>query len=121
MDHTQATELFSSYWDRELAPEESARLEEHLGSCVVCRREYQAFEQTVGGLHALAHHTELAPAGFVEGVAKRVRKRSRGKFFANRRALDRVPYEMFSVVMLAVLLAIYLVLQLSNPGHLNIP
>ena len=42
MDHAQATELFSSYWDRELEPGETARLEEHLHSCVVCRREYQA-------------------------------------------------------------------------------
>jgi len=119
MDHVEATELFSSYWDKDLAPEQAARLEEHLGACVVCRREYEAFEQAVGALGSLGR--ELAPEGFVQGVVKRVRKRSHGRFFVGRRAAVRIPYELFSVVMLAILLAIYLVLQLSQPGHLRLP
>jgi anti-sigma factor RsiW len=119
MDHVQATELFSSYWDRELQADEAARLEEHLGSCVVCRREYQDFEKAVGALGSLGK--ELAPQGFVQGVVKRVRKRSRGRFFVGRGALERIPYELFSVVMLAILVAIYLVLQLSQPGRLRLP
>ena len=49
----------------------------------------------------------MAPHGFVQGVEKRIRKRSRGRFFqslgAPRRGLQRIPYEMFSVVMLAIL------------------
>jgi anti-sigma factor RsiW len=119
MDHDQATELFSAYWDRELSTDETARLEEHLGACVVCRREYQAFQQAVGAVGSLGK--ELAPEGFVQGVVKRVRQRSRGRFFVGRRAAMRIPYELFSVVMLAILLAIYLVLQLSQPGHLRLP
>lgn len=119
MDHVEAAELFSSYWDRELAPGDAARLEEHLHSCVVCRRDYQAFERAVGALGTLGR--EVAPHGFVKGVVARVRKRSRGRFFVGRRALERMPYEMFSVVMLAILLAIYVVLQLSQPGHLRLP
>jgi anti-sigma factor RsiW len=119
MDHVQASELFSAYWDRELSSAESAELEEHLGACVVCRREYQEFERAVGAVSSLER--QLAPAHFVGGVVKRVRKRSRGRFFVGRRALERIPYELFSVVMLGVLLAIYVVLQLSSPGRILLP
>ena len=124
MDHAQANELFSSYWDRDLSPEETARLEEHLGSCVVCRREYDAFRQMLGGLGTL--EKQVAPDGFAEGVVHRVRKRSRGRFFgpldpASLRRVDRVPYELFSVLMLAILVAIYVVMQVSQPGRLHLP
>jgi len=119
VDHAQATELFSSYWDEELGADETARLEEHLRSCVVCRREYQAFEQALSAAGALPR--EVAPPGFVAGVVKRVHKRSRGRFFARRGMLDRVPYELFSLVMLGLILAIYVILQLSQPGRVNLP
>ncbi len=119
VDHAQATELFSSYWDEELSPDDTARLEEHLRSCVVCRREYQAFEQAVGAAASLPK--EVAPPGFVAGVVKRVHKRSRGRFFARRGMLDRVPYELFSLVMLGLILAIYVILQLAQPGRVNLP
>jgi len=119
VDHVQASELFSSYFERDLGAEETKQLEEHLRSCVVCRREYQQFEKMLGGLRASPH--ELAPDAFVEGVIKRVRKSSRGRFFGSRRAAERIPYELFSVLMLAILLAIYVVLQLTHPGHLQLP
>ena len=119
VDHTQASELFSAYWDRELGEGETAQLEEHLKSCLVCRREYHEFQKMLGGLKQF--ETQLAPQGFVQGVAKRVRKKSRGRFFAPRRALDRIPWELFSVVMLGILLGIYVVMQLAQPGRLHLP
>jgi len=119
VDHARATELFSSYWDEELPPEELARLEEHIRSCVVCRREYALLEKTLGAARALPR--ELAPPDFVAGVVNRVHRRSRGRFFASRRLLDRTPYELFSLVMLALLLAIYVILQLSQPGRVTLP
>jgi len=122
VEHAQATELFSSYWDHDLAPEDSARLEEHLGACADCRRDYQSFEAMLGGLSALA--PEMAPEGFVQGVTQRLRRRSRGRFFnplaAVRRA-DRIQYELFSVVMLAILVGIYVVMAVAQPGHLRLP
>jgi anti-sigma factor RsiW len=119
VDHARATELFSSYWDKELPPNELGALEEHLKSCVVCRREYETFEKTVSALGTL--HRFTAPPDFAEGVHARIRKRSKGRFFTARRMAERIPYEVFSLVMLGLILAIYIVLQLSQPGHLKLP
>jgi anti-sigma factor RsiW len=117
VDHAQATELFSSYWDEELAPERAAELEEHLAACVVCRREYKEFERAVEAVASLPRL--IAPVGFVPGVVKRVQKRSRGRLLM--RPLDRLPYELFSLVMLGLILAIYLILQMAQPGRVNLP
>ena len=119
MDHTQATALFTAYWDKDLAPEESSRLEEHLRSCVVCRREYEQFEKTVGVVHGL--EKVPAPPQFARGVIDRVRQRSAGRFFSPQRMVDRIPYELFSLVMLGIVLVIYLFMQMSQPGKVNIP
>ncbi len=46
----------------------------------------------------------------------RIRQRSQGRFFGQRRWIDRMPYELLSIVMLAAIVAIYVWLQLSQPG-----
>lgn len=119
VDHTRATELFSAYWDKDLPQADASALEEHLRSCVVCRREYQTFEKTVGAVGQL--HKMVAPPEFAEEVRSRIRKRSRGRFFTPRKLAERIPYELFSLVMLGLILAIYIVLQLSHPAHLKLP
>jgi len=119
VDHDRATELFSAYWDEDLPPADVSALEEHLRSCVVCRREYQTFERTVGAVGQL--HPMMAPPDFAEGVRARIRKRSRGRFFSPRKMAERIPYELFSLVMLGLILAIYIVLQLSHPAQLTLP
>ena len=119
VDHARATELFSAYWDHELPPTDVSALEEHLRSCVVCRREYQTFEKTVGAVGQL--HKMTAPPDFAEAVRTRIRKRSRGRFFTPRKLAERMPYELFSLVMLGLILAIYIVLQLAHPANLKLP
>jgi anti-sigma factor RsiW len=119
VDHAQATELFSAYFDQDLAPAERSALEEHLGSCVVCRRDYQAFTKAVGAVGLM--QKAPAPPEFLDEVRARIRKRSRGRFFTPKRLAERIPYEIFSLVMLGLILAIYLVLQLSQPGTLKVP
>lgn len=119
VDHARATELFSAYWDEDLAPSDLSALEEHLKSCVVCRREYQTFQKTVGAVGML--NPMMAPPDFAEGVRARIRKRSRGRFFSPRKMAERIPYELFSLVMLGLILAIYIVLQLSHPAQLTLP
>jgi anti-sigma factor RsiW len=118
VDHTQAMELFSAYWDEQLAVDQVGALEEHLRSCVVCRREFQSFEKTVSAVGAL--HKMVAPADFAEAVRSRIRKRSKGRFFTPRRLAERIPYELFSLLMLGLILAIYIVLQLAQPGLLKL-
>lgn len=119
VNHAQAVELFSAYWDEDLAPDQAGALEDHLKSCVVCRREYETFEQALSAVGSL--HRMVAPPDFAEGVRKRIRKRSRGRFFNPRKLAERVPYEIFSLVMLGLILAIYIVLQLTQPGQLKLP
>jgi anti-sigma factor RsiW len=118
VDHAQATELFSAYWDEELAADQANALEAHLKSCVVCRREYESFEQTVGALGTL--HRMVAPPEFSDGVRSKIRKRSKGRFFTPRRLAERIPYELFSLVMLGLILAIYILLALTQPGRLQL-
>jgi hypothetical protein len=119
VDHSQATELFSAYWDRELGDAEKGALEEHLRSCLVCRREFQTFEKTVNSVATL--EKQVAPPDFADGVRTKIRKRSRGRFFNPRKLAERIPYEVFSLVMLGLILAIYVVLQLTHPGQLKLP
>jgi anti-sigma factor RsiW len=119
VDHARATELFSAYWDQDLPASDVGALEEHLRSCVVCRREYQTFQKAVGAVGQLNKVT--APPDFAEAVRTRIRKRSHGRFFTPRRMAERIPYELFSLVMLGLILAIYLVLQWAQPTHLQLP
>ena len=88
-------------------------------ACVVCRREFQSFEQTVNSVGSL--HKMVAPPDFAEAVRGKIRKRSRGRFFSPRKLAERIPYELFSLVMLGLILAIYVVLQLTTPGQLKLP
>jgi len=119
VDHAQAQELFSAYWDDELPKEQAAQLEEHLRSCVVCTRELDAFEKSVSALGSV--HKMAAPQTFGEGVRDRIRRRSRGRFFGPRRLSQRLPLELMSLVMLGLVLAIYLVLQFMSPSSLRLP
>ncbi len=119
VDHSQATELFSAYWDEELGADQVGALEEHLKSCVVCRREYQSFEEALGAVGSL--HRMVAPSDFSAGVRDKIRKRSHGRFFTPRKLAERIPYEMFSLVMLGLLLAIYVVLMFGEPSRLKLP
>jgi hypothetical protein len=86
---------------------------------VVCRREFQTFEKTVGAVGGL--HKMVAPPDFAAGVRERIRRRSNGRFFGPRRLAERLPYELFSLVMLGLILAIYVVLQLVQPTQLTLP
>jgi len=116
MNHEEASQLWTEYLDRTLHPDVEAQLEEHMKTCVVCRREIEELKRSVNALSGL--HKLSAPVDLSVGVADRIRKRSRGRFFAKR---DRVPYQMFSLVMLAILLAVYVALSMLNPATLKLP
>ena len=119
VDHAQAQELFSAYWDDELPKEKAAELEEHLRTCDTCKKELDAFEKSVSALASV--HKMAAPQAFTEGVRDRIRKRSRGRFFGPRKLPDRLPLEILSLVMLGLILAIYLALQFMSPSAIKLP
>ena len=119
MNHEQAAERFSAYWDEELGAEEAKALEEHLSTCVVCKRDYQEFERSVNAMSGL--HRLVAPPEFQDGVKGKIRKRSRGRFFSPKRLAERVPYELFSLLMLGLILAIYVFFTLAHPTQLKLP
>src|SRR5688572_28261757 len=116
VDHAQATELFSAYFEHELGDEQRGALEEHLRGCASCKREFDEFERTVQALASM--HKMVAPTEFVDGVRTRIHKKSRGRFFSSKRMAERLPYETFSLVMLGLILAIYVLLQLVQPSQL---
>ncbi len=113
MDHQAAQERFSSYRDQELGPEETRSVEEHLQTCRACRRQYADFQETVASLGTLP--PAGPPANFAEGVFERVRKRSHGRLFSQRRRGMAVPLEWLSLIMLVAVVAIYLLFRLSSP------
>ena len=114
MEHARATELFSAYLDRELGAEEIRALEEHLAACEACRAEYETFAKAVSALGAM--HKMAAPTQFTDGVRGEIRRRSKGRFFGPRRLAGRFPYEIFSLVMLGVILAVYMLLEVTRPA-----
>jgi anti-sigma factor RsiW len=115
LDHTQASEMFSAYLDGELSAEDAQALEAHLASCDKCRGELETFKKIVGAAKGL--HKMAAPQDLVRGVTSRIEKRSRGLFFHRKKR--RPPYEMFSLLMLAVLLVVYIILKIAQPAILN--
>jgi len=69
----------------------------------------------VGGTGTGKSHLAIAIARAL------IRNGSRGRFFSPRKMAERIPYELFSLVMLGLILAIYIVLQLSHPANLQLP
>lgn len=119
MDHAQANEMFSSYWDGELEPEAVAALEAHLRDCSACRHEYDEFKRTMGALGVLGK--QPAPPTFSEGVVERLRRRSGGRLFPANRISTRFSYEIVSILMLLIVVLIYLMAQLAEPGSVRLP
>ena len=117
LDHARANELIGAYVDEMLGEDERAAMDAHLASCPECSAELEQLRgavSSVSGLHRLS-----APADFADAVKSRIRRRSRGRFFGERRR-TRMQYELFSLVMLALLLIVYLVLRWGSPVLLNL-
>jgi anti-sigma factor RsiW len=117
MDREQASDMFSAYREGELPPDQVRSLEKFLEQDKECRSDYERFCRTLDTLAMLRE--QPAPDGFVEKLQGRIRRRSGGKLFSSGPGsmLTRVPYELFSLVLILILLAVYL---LSMPVILNI-
>ncbi len=120
MDRDEARELFSAYRDGDLGPEQARALEGLLEEDEECRAEYEGFCRVLDRLAGLGRAT--APPDFAEKLKGRIRRRSAGRFFGARTgpSLTRVPFELFSLVLILIILTVYLLtvpmVQVSRPA-----
>jgi hypothetical protein len=116
MLHEEAKELLSAYLDGELEQERRAALEAHLGEDPECAGELERLRALVGALRGLAVERPAAapaPEEFLGGVQAKIRRRTHGRFFSDKKL--RVPWEVVLVVVGVVLAGMYVLLQ---PGYL---
>jgi anti-sigma factor RsiW len=118
MDHQKASDLFSDYLDDELSPAQKGELEQHLGLCIQCRTELEAFRRAVGSLGKLK---QPAPPSFLPGIQKQIFTRSRGRFFGRRGKLfGRIPFEWVSLAMIVAMLVYYIALMHGSPSGVRL-
>jgi predicted anti-sigma-YlaC factor YlaD len=109
MDHRAAQDLFSEYLEGELAPEEQAKVAEHLQGCEECRKELETFRHTLRSLSGL--RPLPPPDNFARKVQQRIHRRSRGRFFGGERIIQRVPFEWISFVIIIIMLVLYMLMM----------
>ena len=111
--HQRTAEAFSAYLEGELAPEDRARVDEHLAACLQCRVSLERFRRTVGRLGA---RKRPAPGDFRAGVEAEINRRWRGRVLGKRHLLfGRIPFEWLSLAMIVAMLVYYIVFLQSSP------
>ncbi len=97
----------TDYLDGEMTDGERQEFESELKSDEVLRGELRALQSTMAVCSDL--QIRFAPDDFVDHVESSVRTRSRGRFFAyNALYTSRIPYEVFAVVAIAVMSAMWM-------------
>lgn len=105
LPHEEAVGLLDALREGELDPDEARRVEAHLATCERCR----AVEAALGGglRHAVSAERTEAP-DLLEGVQRKLRMRSRGRFYAGDRAARRRTTSSWTMILAsaAVLMAL---------------
>jgi hypothetical protein len=113
MDHETIQDLFSEYMEGELSAEKARQVEEHLEGCDECREMYELCKDSVDSLRSLS---KIDPPGDLEQkIKKRIRARSRGKFFSassHEHVVHRVPFEIISLILILIAMALFYMLTL---------
>jgi anti-sigma factor RsiW len=124
ISHEEALGLLDDWRDGELDTAEAARVEAHVASCARCQRVETALggrlkEAVIGG--AASSRAEILP-----GVQRKLRMRSRGRFYGDeppRRGPSPWPLVVASFAVLAALVVFYLLLgqvgSSSTPREAN--
>ena len=117
LEHEEARELLDAWRDGELDAEESARVEAHVKTCEKCKR---VDELLGGGLKQAIAGAPESSTEILEGVQRRIRLRSRGRFYASedkRKMPSPWPLMIASLAVLAALVVSYLLLgQVGTPS-----
>jgi anti-sigma factor RsiW len=135
MTDDEVRDLFSAYHDHELPAEQHERVRAALAASPALKREYEAFCAMLGalsGLGAEAPASKLqgaelrAPNGLIEGVQRRIHKRSKGKFYADRwsRVAGLYPLELLAALLLVGLVVAYVAMTMvsvESAGQAPVP
>ncbi|NOZ85836.1 MAG: hypothetical protein GXP49_06170 [Deltaproteobacteria bacterium] len=116
MRHDEARKLFSRHADNELNERELAEFEAHLAECVICREEWERFKGALDMVKSLDE--EPVPDKFVEGVLLKLKSRNKGAYLRLKSGgipyYFRVPFELFSFLMIIILASLILIQNLSH-------
>lgn len=111
---TDADALMSAYLDKQLAPEEAARVEQLLAESPEAREEISGLQSMLKLVKGLPE--VVAPPDFYEKVAKKIRRRRllRGEALW----MLALPFQVLSVVLIVVVAVTYMLLHLDgDPSH----
>ena len=106
---TDADALMSAYLDKQLAPEEAARVEKLLAESPEAREELDGLQSMLKLVKNLPE--VVAPPDFYEKVAKKVRRRRGSLEVLWMLAL---PFQVLSVVLILVVAVTYMILHLDH-------
>ena len=112
---TDADALMSAYLDKQLAPDEAARVEKLLAESPEAREELDGLQNMLKLVKALPE--VVAPPDFYEKIAKKVRRR-RGRLEVLW-ALA-LPFQVLSVVLILVVAVTYMLLHLDNDPNVKL-
>jgi anti-sigma factor RsiW len=105
---TDADALLSAYLDKQLAPDEAARVEKLLAESPETREELDGLQSMLKLVKGLPE--VVAPPDFYEKIAKKVRKR-RGRLEVLW--MLALPFQVLSVVLILVVAVTYMLLHLD--------
>jgi anti-sigma factor RsiW len=106
---TDADALMSAYLDKQLAPDEAAKVEKLLAESPEAREELDGLASMLKLVKGLPEVE--APPDFYEKVAKKLRRRrGRGEVLW----MLALPFQVLSVVMILVVAVTYMLLHLDN-------
>jgi anti-sigma factor RsiW len=110
LNHREAQGLFLDALDGALPPNDSARLNTHLGDCVSCREGYQAYSNVVHRVRSARR--EKAPEGLASLVLRRMRRNrfSSPRHVAYTQAHFRLPVELIVPLLIAAGAVVWLLL-----------
>lgn len=113
--HIDEQEL-SAFVEGELGPDEFERIDTHLATCEQCAGARAEIESTVAMLSELSD--EITVPNLVGGVERRIRRRSRGRFFERGgwSGNNKITY-IAAAVIIALLVALYFLTQMPYTLH----
>lgn len=114
LDSDATVELFSEYYEGNLAPEKAAELEALIKDDARYAEAYADFKKTMEMLSGM--HKMSAPMDFDKKVEDTIHRRSGGRFFGKRAFGERIPYELLAIIVMIVAGIVYWMGRSSPTG-----